>query len=316
MVGVGKLISVYALKILTLLALLSLTYCVTYFSAEAPGGVTKGELTEHIFEAYSLIYELEHYEVNTSRLVTELREAIALIEVNLTKSNSIAKSVINEAKKILMNIDQILFWRYFWLAFYLGITVALALTAFMLSRKYLPLLWLKLRSKSIITYRGEGRKRTLLFDPEVSAVILAIIVVVSVFAIAQIIRPKVVEPFSAIGLLGEKGKIGDYPETVIVGDEIKLHIFVDNHMGYSTLYKILVKIDNSTKESPLQQPPIDKLYVLLENGKNVTIPYVYEVTENGRYRLVFELWYYNVKTNNFTYYAWVHLWLNATLPPL
>jgi len=69
---------------------------------------------------------------------------------------------------------------------------------------------------------------------------MAIIVVGSVFSVAQLLRPSVTEPFTAIGLLNENCEIGDYPSKVFRGENITLCIFLYNYMGYPLLMQVKV----------------------------------------------------------------------------
>ncbi|MEM1550585.1 MAG: hypothetical protein QXR13_01460, partial [Candidatus Bathyarchaeia archaeon] len=77
------------------------------------------------------------------------------------------------------------------------------------------------------------------FDDEVLAVVAAIVVVGFVFGFSQfILSGRVVEPFSALGLLGPNMKIGDYPREVVVGVPFKLYLYVHNFEGRSVYYRI------------------------------------------------------------------------------
>jgi len=66
-----------------------------------------------------------------------------------------------------------------------------------------------------------------ILDEEVLAVIAALVLVSSVFAL--------VEPFSELGLLGPDGKIGDYPREVEAGAPFSLNVYVGNHEGKNGL---------------------------------------------------------------------------------
>ena len=159
----------------------------------------------------------------------------------------------------------------------------------------------------------------MILDDEVFAVLLAIIVVGSVFAAAQVI-PRHTEPFTAIGLLNAEGKIGDYPRTILVGEPVKLNIFLDNHLGRAALLQVRMKLGGrdhlpSPNES-LDSPVILNRTVVLEDGGNTTIPVVFRLGEPGRnVALVFELWGYNTTTHRWEYTGrWVHLYVNVTAP--
>ena len=158
-----------------------------------------------------------------------------------------------------------------------------------------------------------------MIDEEVGAVILAIVVVASVFGIAEYINSnRVVEPFSAIGLLGPKMKIGDYPTTVVKGERFKLYIYVANHEGKAMYYRILVKLGNRStfinSTMPAKALVIVKFERILLNNQTWIQPLELAINKTGiDYRLIVEMWIYNTTSHEFNYYGrWVHLWINVT----
>jgi len=161
----------------------------------------------------------------------------------------------------------------------------------------------------------------LIIDDEVAAVLLAIAIVASVFAIAQILlSTRVVEPFSELGLLGPRAKIGDYPKEVLVGEKFKLYVYVGNHEGRTTYYKLLVKLGNAStfvnSSVPADAPVIKTLEVILVNNATWLYPLVLSINETGiNYKLIIEMWVYDPEIDDFKYHGrWVHLWLNVTKP--
>lgn len=165
-----------------------------------------------------------------------------------------------------------------------------------------------------------------LLDEEVFAVMLAVIVVASILSIAQILRPEIVEPFSAIGLLGENCKIGDYPDKVFNGENITLCIFLDNHMGYPVYFQVRYKIGSNetlpTNTTPSPQPTIMVFEALLDNKANktfkISIPVnVSEELVGSRVALIFELWMYDIDSNEWVYTGrWNHLYVRVLEVPL
>jgi len=163
-----------------------------------------------------------------------------------------------------------------------------------------------------------------ILDEEVFAVIMALTIVASVFAAAQILRPSVVEPFTAIGLLNEKGKIGDYPKKAVLGDNITFYIFVDNHMGKPIYYKVVYKIGINetlpTNTTPSPEPPVMEWKGVLNHEANATfkvqVPIKYPSEgEVNKITLIFELWTYDPDLNKWTYTGrWTHLHLEVVKP--
>ncbi|MCD6312808.1 MAG: DUF1616 domain-containing protein [Thaumarchaeota archaeon] len=161
-----------------------------------------------------------------------------------------------------------------------------------------------------------------MIDEEVKAVVLAIVIVAGVFSIAQLVSSgRVVEPFSALGLLGPKMKIGDYPKSVLVNQTIDLYLFVDNHEGRVMYYVIYAKLGNKStviNENVSANAPILETYeVILPHGENATIPVHLKIPKPYRNaRLIFEMWVYDPEKDELSYHGrWVQLWLNVTAPP-
>lgn len=162
----------------------------------------------------------------------------------------------------------------------------------------------------------EGEKKVI--DEEVAAVILAIIIVAMVFAYTQLLlKDRIIEPFSAIGLLGPEMKIGDYPRTVRVNETIDLYLFIDNHEGRIMYYVVKAKLgDKNTlinSSKPADAPILTTYETILAHGQNRTLPVKLKIPrEMTNARLIFELWaLYENRTLSYTG-RWVHLWLNVT----
>ncbi len=162
----------------------------------------------------------------------------------------------------------------------------------------------------------------MILDEEVFAVIMAIIVVGSVFGIAQVLRPSVVEPFTAIGLLNEECKIGDYPEIVVAGENITLCIFVHNYMGYPIYYKVVYKIGTNetlpTQNTSSPEPPVMEWKGFLDHNENTTFKVAITVDRPGKkIALIFELWLYDPDKDTWVYSGrWVHLYVDVLEAPV
>ncbi|MGC8935404.1 MAG: DUF1616 domain-containing protein [Thermoproteota archaeon] len=162
-----------------------------------------------------------------------------------------------------------------------------------------------------------------ILDEEVLAVIAAVVIVASVFAVAQFINSgRVTEPFSALGILGPNMKIGDYPREVVAGSPFRLYLYLENHEGKSVYYRILIKLGNKTstinETTPLNSTPIMEIRRVLVHNSTWIYPLdITLYTPGDNERLVIEMWIYNETTKSFTYYGrWNQLWLNVTSPSL
>ena len=162
----------------------------------------------------------------------------------------------------------------------------------------------------------------MILDDEVLAVILALVVVGSVFASAEVLRPRVTEPFTALGLLNSELKIGDYPRTIVAGQNITLGIFVDNHMGYPIYYRVLFKVgDNETLPSPDNPSPMPVIRYwegFLDHGENATFKVNITLYKPGvKKALIFELWIYDPESGEWRYTGrWNHLYVDIVEAPI
>jgi len=144
---------------------------------------------------------------------------------------------------------------------------------------------------------------------------MAIVIVSSIVAIAMTI-PRKKEPFVAIGILNEEGKIGDYPRNLISGKSIKLNVFIDNHEGEASAFMVLVKLGSKgnipNNTTPLDSKPIWNYTIVLNDGSNITIPVELNLSGEGRdIAIVFELWEFN--SSEWVYTGrWCHLYVNLT----
>lgn len=150
---------------------------------------------------------------------------------------------------------------------------------------------------------------------EVLAVVVAITVVGSALSIAATL-PRGSEPFTALGLLNEEGRIGEYPSEVFVGERVRLRLFIANYMGYTALFMVQGKIgygDIPTNEAPLNSTPIMVKYIVVCNKCNATTPV--EVVFDRPWTnqtLVFELYIYDSGRGLWSYTGrYVFLRLNA-----
>jgi len=158
-----------------------------------------------------------------------------------------------------------------------------------------------------------------LIDEEVTAVVLALIVVAGVFTFSQaFLAGRVVEPFSELGVLGAEMKIGDYPREVLVNESFKLHLYIGNHEGRIMYYTIYIKLgDKSTlvnETIPANTSTIAFYEAILPHNETVIIPVNIRINTPGRnLRLIFEMWIHDGGLLKY-HGRWCQLWLNVTAP--
>jgi uncharacterized membrane protein len=164
-----------------------------------------------------------------------------------------------------------------------------------------------------------------LLDEEVFAVIIAIMIIGSIFAAAQQFNRET-EHFNAIGLLNEKCKIGDYPDFVLIGENITLCIYIFNYMGEPEAYKIIYRFGNvstlPTNTTPSKAPALWSRVIVLNNNESILLKTSFPIPNNPKLvgknaTLIFELWMYDTKNNRWVYTGrWVHLHVKVKGVPL
>jgi len=281
-------------------------------------------LLQEIIQTYQVIAEAYTKGANTTSLTAQLNQIIDTVlnkKKTTTDTYTITLQLVNireEARKLGEEAQNAAFWNNILLAL---TVIAVASTVagiyyLLFTKRKIWEIWLKLRRDNTIIVRKKKAKRSsMLLDEEVQAVLAAIIIVIIVFATTQYFTAgRVVEPFSELGLLGEKMKIGDYPTNLIEGEEAKVYIYVGNHMGKPMLYQIQAKLGNKT--TPIDPAPIQPFwthYLVLEHNQTTIIPLHFTINQTGTHRLIVELWAYNQTTGTIQYHhRWVQLWINVT----
>lgn len=157
-------------------------------------------------------------------------------------------------------------------------------------------------------------------DEEVFAVILAISVVGSVLSLAAVLRPEVVEPFMALGLLDANCRIGKYPGEVSPGGEIELCVSIYNYVGYPILaqvrYKLADRGNLPTNTTPSKAVTIRNVTALVPHRqevlRKVKLPIPVDAPQLEKVALVLELWVYDLKTGSWVYSGrWNHLYVRV-----
>jgi len=165
-----------------------------------------------------------------------------------------------------------------------------------------------------------------ILSDEVFAVILAIMVIGSIFSVVEVIQPRIIEPFISLGLLNEECKIGDYPREVFIGENLTLCLLLYNYMGYPVIMQVKYKIGTNetlpTNTTPSPQPVIMVFEKLLDHNENITLLIQVPIAVNKSYvgkeiALIFELWIYDVDHGNWVYSGiWDQLYVKVLEVPI
>ena len=156
-------------------------------------------------------------------------------------------------------------------------------------------------------------------DEKIQTVILVVLAAYGILVAAPVVLgDRVVEPFSELGLLGPGLKLGDYPSVVEPGEAFDLYLYLGNHMGELSYYRVYAKLGdaglNVSDTLPYDGRVIEEYEYVLVDKANVTLPITVSLDESGvNQRLVFEL--HRFEEDGFVYDGiWVQLWLNVTGP--
>ena len=302
----------YALAVLVLI----LAFASTCLVASGFKPYSTHEPPPDVYRCIRLAWVVERYGVNDSFGLRLLEQSVYYSGVNYSLATIYASKALSYYESLAPKAPSIYHRR---IALYTLTGLSAAAAAYLLyrlvPRLYLTAWYRLFRNRKL---RLGGGSRSLLWDPEVRAVLAAVVVVAVVFAIAYPLSKRRVEPFTAIGLLGPEKKIGGYPRSIVSGSTIKLYIYLYNHEGRVMLYRIDFQVLNQTYSNTTKPPPLPvagRLYVILPSNATITIPFNATVPGVGRLRLTWWLYKYNATLGSYVYSGeWVHPWINS-IPP-
>ena len=141
-----------------------------------------------------------------------------------------------------------------------------------------------------------GRKISLNDEKGYAVAIFLALVIVSALVVGYYVEfPPKPSGYSTIYLLDSQNKAVNYPQVLVANQNstFNVPVTVENHMGGTVKYQVLVKITDNLSSFSVNVQPAETNNMTLGSGqswqKSVT------VTENqvGSYSVVFELWQYN-----------------------
>ncbi|BDR92723.1 hypothetical protein Vsou_18160 [Vulcanisaeta souniana JCM 11219] len=265
--------------------------------------------------AYQYIVELSKLGVNTTSLVNELNNAISLeASGQVGNASAVVGGLIARAQSLMPSARLWYVVGIIAKAVASAAVIALVAVFYVKRRELIGSIWLRARGSNRVRGGGPCRPRTFIFNEEVAAVALSLVIILIVFLTAQSMVSGYTQSFSAIGYLGPTGKLGDYPSTVIVGQPISLYIYVYNHMGVPTWFVVRVfVINNTVAQPPLNQTPVMVFQRVLMNNESWIEPLTLSINSTGTYRIISELWMYSPGNLTLVYTGnYVQLWVNVT----
>ena len=127
----------------------------------------------------------------------------------------------------------------------------------------------------------------------IAAVAVALIVVAGVVA-GYYVYHLLFEPpegYTTIYLLDANGQAVDYPDTLIVNQNYRLNVWVENHLGQTQAFEVQLKVTNeSISLFPAEIAPINIYTKTLANGEAWETQATVTLHETGSHSIIFELW--------------------------
>jgi len=290
------------------------------------------EARERVYEAYAAVVDAEASGGNVTGLVERLNEAIELIE--LAENSSDPELAANFTAQAVDIVDEVLGevggvkeeglalrrFRLFLGVFSVLLFLVLGVLIYFYGPRVFWALWVRFKGDWKVKTGGRRRARGgWLFDEEVFAVVLAILVIVGVFSISQMFYAgRVVEPFSQLAVLGPDKKIGGYPSEVRVGERFRVYVYVGDQMDRVMYYIVYVKLGNRSVPLnltiPYPAPVIARFERILMHNESWIFPVYLAINETGlNFRVVFELWIYNETIEGEQFHQRTcQLWINVT----
>ncbi len=130
------------------------------------------------------------------------------------------------------------------------------------------------------------------------AVAVALIFIFSIFIGYYIVSRAPPEGYSRISLLDAQKQAVNYPELLIINQNNTFNVWVEveNHLGKTQSFEVLVKVTNDTSEFPAEVQPINSYTTTLENGEKWETSSTITINQPGTYSVLFELWTFDENT--------------------
>ena len=136
---------------------------------------------------------------------------------------------------------------------------------------------------------------------KIITVVLVVLVIGAVSVLVDVVRqPRSVEKFTEFYILNDAGKVGDYPSTIIAGQDARVILGVINHENEAIAYKIQITLDG---KDILQ---IDPFTLNAEEKKEQEVT-ITPVQTGEKQELEFLLY----KGDGADVYESVHLWIDV-----
>jgi hypothetical protein len=140
---------------------------------------------------------------------------------------------------------------------------------------------------------GKTAKKLLSDDKGfVVAIAIALIIVSYLMLSYYFVYRPIPEGYSTMGMLDYQNQAVDYTEVVVLNQNntFTVNLNVENHMGTSQQYKVLMKTVENIEVIPVDTPPIATYEETVADGETWNIQPTITLNDTGYYSVVFELY--------------------------
>jgi uncharacterized membrane protein len=139
-------------------------------------------------------------------------------------------------------------------------------------------------------------------------ILVALVIIGALLVYLVFFTPVETEPFSAIYLLDSEKQAENFPKTVVLGENSTFSLWVGvENQNKTQVFSVRVKVDDG--KSPVDPSPVEPTQSFertLVNGEIWEFPVTINIDQLGSHRLIFELWFFNGTTLEYTG-NWVNL---------
>jgi len=166
---------------------------------------------------------------------------------------------------------------------------------------------IKRTSQGTKSVSGNGEEKTIIIT------ILVALVIIGALLVNLALNPAPEEKFVAIYLLDSKKQTENFPETVVLGENNTLVLWVGvENQNETQVFSVRVKVDDGKAPvDPSPAEPIESFDKTLLDKELWEFPVTISIDQLGHNRVIFELWVFD-ETNTPKYTGnWVSLSLEA-----
>jgi uncharacterized membrane protein len=137
----------------------------------------------------------------------------------------------------------------------------------------------------------------------VIAIVVALFVVSFLLLNYYFVNRPIPTGFSNIDLLDTNHQASNYPEVAVLGQNntFSLYVNVENHLGKSMQYKVLVKATQDVAVLPVAATPINTYEKTVADGETWSTLSTVTLNDAGNWSVVFELYTYNPESSTYSF---------------